>query len=406
MIKTILKNISWLSGFEAISVGLGFLFFAILGRTLGETGFGAYTYIISTLLFLSMILDFGSRSYFMRKWSTTPQHAPEDISTFIGFRLALSVPLLAAFGIYLITIEQHLRIEFLLAFFAVILDLFRAIYIIFLQTRDQYGKGVLIDALEKLLSMGGGALALLMGSQLITIFAVQIFSKILALILSMSVTKLRTLPTLNPSQSLATLRSSSGLFFIAFLTAVYFRVDIFMIRFYSGLGEVGIYSAVTKLIETSFILPVLIATAITPTLTRMVAKSSAAARRLLIISTVTVGVVGFLGSIVISLFAPEILDLIYRGSFYSGYESFIILGWSIPFFYMNILLVRYLIAHQQEIVATLVYGSLIGVNVGLNSALIPKHGHLGAAATTLLCETIAFIVLFSHVLRKQKRLSR
>ncbi|MEM8860854.1 MAG: oligosaccharide flippase family protein, partial [Chloroflexota bacterium] len=89
--KLIAKNSAWLFIGRIATAGLNLLLTVIVARTLGEAGFGQYTFIISLAYLGNTATTFGMDTLVMREVSGREESAPQQATAALGLQLGLSV---------------------------------------------------------------------------------------------------------------------------------------------------------------------------------------------------------------------------------------------------------------------------------------------------------------------------
>ena len=161
------------------------------------------------------------------------------------------------------------------------------------------------------------------------------------------------------------------------LSALYFRMDLFLIEYWKGSESVAVYNAVFRLIEALRLFPAAVLAVVFPYLCR--------SRNLRPLAATGMGlaVTGLLALAVGSWQGGSWLGLFYGESYGQGLGAFRILLWAVPLLFLNYALTHQLIGwERQRAYAWLCGGSLV-TNLLLNWALIPSWGIVGAAWSTL-----------------------
>jgi O-antigen/teichoic acid export membrane protein len=192
-----------------------------------------------------------------------------------------------------------------------------------------------------------------------------------------------------------------------FISAVMLNVgDRYIIQFYRGSAEVGIYSASYYLIQSSASLvavPVLLAAH--PFLMRAWKKQDVAqaSKWLGIITTKYMKLCGYLTGVVY-LFSKEIASILLGNNFYDGYQIMPIVFLGACFWQIGMYTHKPLEFHEKTKIM-LYIGIIVSIiNIGLNFILIPDYGYIAAAYTTLI-SYILYCVITSYIGMKYLRWS-
>lgn len=180
------------------------------------------------------------------------------------------------------------------------------------------------------------------------------------------------------------------------LSALYFRVDIFLLEKWSGLEPVAHYSAVFRLVDAMRLMPAAVLTVVLPRL--FGARDPQFARRLAGGLTVFAVIV----TVVTWPLAPWLVSVAY-GPAYAGAAPILqVLLLSFPLLTLNYSLTHQLIGwNQPRAYATCCAAALIA-NLALNAWLIPRAAAMGAAWATLGTEIVVTIMCVMHLVGLQR----
>jgi O-antigen/teichoic acid export membrane protein len=166
------------------------------------------------------------------------------------------------------------------------------------------------------------------------------------------------------------------------LSALYFRIDVFLLDWWRGTEAVGLYNAVFRLVEALRLFPAAALAVALPSLCR--------ARDTRPLARVSLGVTAFAiaASVVLWSAAGWMVPLLYGDRYAAAVPAFRILVLSFPLLSLNYALTHQLIGWDgQRAYAAICAAALVG-NVALNARLIPLLSIDGAAWATLGTEAI------------------
>jgi O-antigen/teichoic acid export membrane protein len=166
------------------------------------------------------------------------------------------------------------------------------------------------------------------------------------------------------------------------LSALYFRIDVFLVELWRGTEAVGLYNAVFRLIEALRLFPAAALAVVLPSLCR--------AQDVRPLARVSFGVTAFAiaASIALWLAADAMIPFVYGHRYAAAVSAFRILTLSFPLLSLNYALTHQLIGwNGQRAYAAICAVALVG-NVALNARLIPALSIDGAAWATLGTEAI------------------
>ena len=171
--------------------------------------------------------------------------------------------------------------------------------------------------------------------------------------------------------------------------AINLRVDQLMLGTMIGPEAVGTYAAAARLSEVWYFVPVAIAASVFPAMVRAHAgqrgRFQAWMSRLydLMVALALPIAVG------VSLLSAQLTFVLYGSGYANSGPILAIHVWAGPFVFLGAALSRWLIAEDRLRFSLVRHGAGALVNLGLNLALIPSLGGVGAAISTLVSYAVA-----------------
>jgi O-antigen/teichoic acid export membrane protein len=166
------------------------------------------------------------------------------------------------------------------------------------------------------------------------------------------------------------------------VSALYFRCDVYFINHWQGLGAVGMYNAVFRLVEALRLFPAAVLAVVFPELCR--AQTTRPMWRLALM----LATVGALAMACTILSAPSIVHIAYGPAYQPAALPLQILGLAVPFFFLNYALTHQVIAWNGQYFYLTITIAALATNVICNALLIPSMGIAGAAFATILTEIV------------------
>jgi O-antigen/teichoic acid export membrane protein len=166
------------------------------------------------------------------------------------------------------------------------------------------------------------------------------------------------------------------------LSALYFRIDVFLLEAWRGAETVGLYNAVFRLVEALRLFPAALVAVMLPTLVR------AAGHAPLLRMATALTAFGVAVAVVLQVVAGRLVPLLYGAAFVDAVPAFRILAAAFPLMALNYALTHQVIGwNGHRAYAALCLGALV-FNVALNARLIPTLSMNGAAWATLATEAL------------------
>lgn len=166
------------------------------------------------------------------------------------------------------------------------------------------------------------------------------------------------------------------------VSALYFRIDVFLVQHWSGTDAVALYNAVFRLIDALRLFPAAVMAVVLPSLVR--ATDSRPLQR------VSMAVLAFSVPLAAVLWigAGWVVPLIYGAPYAAAVPAFRILALCLPLFSLNYALTHQLIGWDGERSYAVICATALLANLALNARLIPALSIDGAAWATLWTEVV------------------
>ena len=166
------------------------------------------------------------------------------------------------------------------------------------------------------------------------------------------------------------------------LSALYFRIDVFLLEAWQGTETVGLYNSVFRVVEALRLFPAALLAVMLPRLVR------AANPRPLVRMAAALTAFGVVAAVALWLTADRLVPALYGPSFADAVPALQVLAAAFPLMSLNYALTYQLIAwNGHRAYAALCLAALV-FNVALNARWIPAMSLNGAAWSTLATEAL------------------
>ncbi|MFC4161766.1 oligosaccharide flippase family protein [Chitinimonas lacunae] len=358
----------------------------VLGRWLGPAGFGQYNYVLTVATLVAILQDGGFKTLLQRESASSGLGI--DGERLLGFALGhlLWVTLAALLLVTVLGRPDSVAI----AWAILALGLLAVANYLSACWRGQghFGR----DALWQVGLRSLTALTLLLALWLWQAGTEAAFAGwALGVALALLLVGFRARPQWRPPA--AVYRAAGAFLLIDLATAVYFRIDIVLLR-HCGIpdADIGRYAAAYRLFEGGVLLLAPAATVFFREL-RLRWQDPLALRPVLRRALVGVTLVALLGAMLGFWLAPWVLRLAYG----PGYEAAApLLGWLLLAFLLvapNYVLTQAAVALNRERLYALAVCVAAVVNIGLNLWLLPQVGVVGAAWASIGTELCLLLFL-------------
>lgn len=166
------------------------------------------------------------------------------------------------------------------------------------------------------------------------------------------------------------------------LSALYFRIDVFLVERWSGLEAVAVYNAVFRLVEALRLFPSAVLAVVFPMLCR--------ARTLRPLGFVAGGLLAFGLAVGLAVYWPAawLVQTFYGEAYLAAVPAFRVLMMAIPLFFLNYALTHQLVGWDAQRRYAHITALALVANVVTNAVLLPRLGIVGAAWATVLTEMV------------------
>ena len=403
--QTIFKNTFWLMLAEGISKGLMFFLTILIARYLGAAGYGKFSFAFTFVALFAVIADFGLSTLTIREVARDKSLARKYIDNIAVIKLILGIITF----VLIITVIQFLgktpeikSLVYLTGIWVVIQSftqffqsIFRAFEKMQYEALSKIAYSILLFLIAGSILWKNLGIKLLISSYIVA----GLIAFVLTLILvQKNFTKFWAEIDFGFWKEL--LKEAWPFALFGVFAIIYFQIDIIMLSLMRTDLEVGLYSAVFRLVTILLILPGIIISAVFPNLSILYNKNTSLFKRLSKNVLNKFVVLGTSFTIILIIFSKQIIYLIYGLEYLKAAIPLQIIALILPFRFANYLFGNTLSAMNKQRVR--LYSSLACAvfNILTNLIFIPILGIVGAAITTLFTELL-LLGLYNHFFRKE-----
>jgi O-antigen/teichoic acid export membrane protein len=393
---------------------MGFLLAAALGRGLGDSGFGQYSFVMTWLMSLMLLAEFGLSTVLTRDLAAQPEQTHTYLVNSIVGKSLLSLPALLVllfFSPQLATQQNQAVIPALhwgtfFLFSGLVYSSFTAVF-----RAHQHMTPILWLTLTGQTVLLLGTILLLLAHQ--PLYLLILWAGLNQLIQCGLAFRFYQKLEHRPQQSLGvqsklikTLLIRAWPFALAgLLAALQLRANSLILAYLQGDQVLGWYAAANRFVETGKQLPAAFYSAMLPAMAALAgAKNSQQSQALTAtLSRSRLGLLTFSGIAVIGslLLAGPVLSLTYGPAYLPATLTLQLLAFSLIPSSQNSLLIIYLYACGDEKFVNLLTVLGIIINLGLCFWLIPTWGAAGTALALLIGESALYLPYRLRVRRFQ-----
>lgn len=392
--KSILKNTAWLFSGQLFGRLLRVAIVVYAARILGPASWGAFSYAMSLVAFLTIFTDVGVSAIVTKESARNPELSSQYFST--AFFIKLILLFIGVIGLLflgpLITNIREAKALMPIIAWVLIFDSLRNFGFSLSRAKEKMQWEGVNEILTNFFITALGFIFLLKSpsSQSLTasyalataigflFIAWKLRSYFLNLITHFNKALIK--PILDMAWPFA-LASSLG--------AIMINTDTLMIGWFRSAAEVGFYSAAQRPIQMLYVLPTLVAASLFPTFVKLAHQDKNKYREILEnylrIMILAAAPIAFFGII----FGHQIISLLFGPAYESATATFQILLLTILIIFPSAIINNSIFAHdkQKNFIAFSAFGAL--GNALFNLLLIPILGIAGCAISTVITQLIA-----------------
>lgn len=399
-------NFGSLNASSLINKILNFFLFIFLIRFLSPQGYGIYTLVWAQVSIFSPIVDLGTTSYGIIDLPN------EQKRKFIPlFNLRLMVAILVFFltvltGYFMFRGNQRLVMYIILTSFVIISNVFSGSYLI----KNAVEGKLFNSSYVSIIFNTGLVLVLILSSVffhslalifLLTFIFYNLYSFVNYFLIKKDFSDLTFKFEIKIWKNF--LQKSYVYVLIGFLASLYFKIDVFLLQFYKGSGDVGIYSAGYKFFEGLMFIAASYNISRAPMLAGFVKKGKlillAVVKKdifFLAVTGLSVAVCGF-------FLSPLILPLFLKGSYKESITVVRLVLFALPLILVSSVFLNAIYVLKKAVLIIPVFLFQVLNNFVLNIVFIPKYSYIASSYITIFSELLNVIILaviFKSLIKK------
>lgn len=369
-----------------------FIVLAIIARNYGEAGTGVYTLALTYLAIFYLLSDFGFNAYVLARVHGFDDRLQAEFNKLLGVRVLLS-SVLVLIAISLLPFLPFTGGEFSKAVIfgslsIVAYAMFVTANLIF-QSKLRYELSAAASSIGTLIWL---AVAIWFTKLRLTIpFLVlshligwMILTSISFLLLKGLIKKLALEFNLIFMRDI--FRNSWPIAATLAVNVVYFRADTFMLAYFKGASDVGIYNVAYQLFQSVLVLPTFVMNSFYPMMLETLRIEVERFKRQIKLAFSGLIVVSTLVFLIVYFLSPFVIKLITGTGFPGSVEALRILSLGFPAYFLSALLMWVMVAKKMYKRMLSVYILGLVFNLIFNFLYIPHYSYLAASWITVISE--------------------
>ena len=401
-IKTLFKNVSWVTTSQVIVNLCAFFWTIAIARYLGVNDYGILSFAISFTVLLGMGTDIGMSTFATREISKDRSKTHKFIDNVLPFKIILSIALFIVTALILILLGYNkltIEVALIISIETIFICMIKFIGGVFQAYENQK-----INSIGEMIA----AILLLIFTFIVIMFDWGLIGVALSYALAYLIFLLHMIFNMNKSFGIPkfewdfkfwkeTAIKSIPFGLSIFFYTVYFSIDIVMIQMMAGDYATGLYNSAYKIVSVFAAFYVIYQYVIFPLMSKLYAENTdllklsfeqAFKYSLLILLPISIGVY---------FYSPYIINLIYSSQYALASPAMQILIWTVVFLFINGVATSLLNSIGKEVSVTKIYLVAAIFNIVLNYLTIPVWSYIGASVTTVLSEILILVLMMYSI---------
>ncbi len=401
--KTIAYNTAVQVAGKAFILVLAALSVGILTRYLGAEEYGKFSLALVYLSLFGIVGDLGLFTIAVREMTKDESRMQEIVANTLSLRaLMATVVFTVAIGIgWLLPYTPDVKIAIAIAALSQFFGLLNSTLITVFLTKMRMQLAVVTDIAGRSTSLAAVIFVVMNDFGFYAIVATAALGSLVTFLTSTLLARQYVKVRMWADTKLwkAMFKESLPLGAALVVSQLYYRVDIMLLSFLRTTVEVGVYSAVFKILELLLTVPLFFLNSVFPVMIRRLEIDPDSARPLIQKSFDMLMIAGTAFAFGGLAIAADIMNVIGGHEFVSGAGALRVVLFAMVLTFMVMAFVNLYVAKGKQAKALKI--GLIGLvlNIALNLVAIPRYGIIGAAWVTLASE----IVIFALYVRGARR---
>jgi O-antigen/teichoic acid export membrane protein len=403
--RRLFRNVSALVLAQGVTKILNFAVSLVLVRYLGVEELGRYSYIIAYAYPFGALADFGVAAYSIREISRNLGRASGVLAVLRRAVLLLGgATAIAMIGLAMLT--RHDAITTACIVVVALTNLVSAAttpFVVSMTAREDLHLVSVYRVAAAALGVVATVAVLFWGGGVFALFAVTAGVNIAMWFIGRMLAGV-SIPSVHvPLAAVRTMIGRAAPFgFLLLGFALYYRIDMIMLRWLRDEGAVGLYSAAYRFLDAVILLASTLGGPFYPRLSNMIERDLDGVRDILENTWKPMLALGLPIAIGTFFVAQPLIVVLFGREFMDAAPLLQILIWgSLPILLINIPSHALNAANRVWTLAG-IFGLNALINVLINFALIPRWGAVGASIATVLCEWLALVFVTLLVRREFK----
>jgi len=392
--QTIVKNVVWLGMSQFIGKLIRGLFIIFAARLLGASEYGVFSYALGLAGFFTLFADLGINSILTKEASREPERSSFHFATSFWIKIFLvffAVLLIIFVAPYFSKIESIKTLFYFVALLT-IFDNLREFFNAYFRAKEKMEFEALVNVSMNIAIAVIGAIVLYHSQTAKAVTISYVGSAGIGLLIAGFIIQKefkKIISAFDKKLIQPIMKAALPIAIMGFLGVFMLNIDIIIIGWFRSTADIGLYSAGQKIVQLLYTMPVIIAGALFPALSRAASNKDSLKVSLIMekgmAATFAFAIPITLGGIIL---AGPIINMLYGAEYLPAVLTFQILLLTNIVIFPQTLLSNFVLAHNKQKKLAFYIGLAALGNVILDIIFIPKFGIAGSATATVIVQTI------------------
>jgi len=386
-----------------LTLALSLVSIKLLTNYLGVFGVGQYNTINTYAGMIIVMADLGLFSVAVREIIKNPAEEKKILANVLTVRVisALLAAIVSATLVYSTKYDPAIKMGVLIASAYIFFNLIGSVYDVYLQARLKMQYSAVSEFISRLISLSALAIVIYfhghfylvvatIGLYGLVTFALKYYFGRRFLKFGFAYDKELALKIMNMAWPL-------GLVFI--VNNIFFKLDTLMLFAIKGADAVGIYSVAFRVLEVTTFVGGFFANSLFPVISKNISNNKARVGAVVSRATTIMLLLALPITLLCLVLPKEIILFLSNSDFVSGAPALVILAFTLPLIYCDILLGSVLIANDERKYMIKIAIFILLFNFLANLYMISRFSFMGAAITTLVSELVLVVVNYYYIKR-------
>jgi O-antigen/teichoic acid export membrane protein len=404
--RRVARNTMFLALADAAGKTLAFFYYLVAARHLGVEKYGILSLALAFTTMLGVLTDLGLGAVITREVARDRSDAQSQVNSALTMRLAVALVVVAVIA-GLVNILRYPSATIRVVYICSVCVVTSAVSTLYCSVFQGFERMELVtlNRVAQTVVLVAGALLLGRGKAAVEAYALVYVAAGLATVILAGISAVPRLVRLGLSFKVGhwrkLLRSSTPIGLATVFTIFYYWIGTTLLSKIAGDSAVGNYSAAFRLAAGLGFVGMAFSGAVFPLFSRLFGIDQARLARAFDMAARYMIMIALPVAAFATVFARPAILLVYGSEYHDATAVLRVLVWWGAFASLNSLFSNYLISARRSGTVTVQTGLSLAANIGLNVALIPALGALGAAFSIVASEAIGLLYLVTSLVRTQ-----